>query len=199
MSMDGNCLFGIHIILIYYICIREAVYRRKPAERSRAKKGGSAHDNQNRFHSQAPCAGKSNSYCRISAGQLGIERVARGLLLDTPAPSFFRFVRAGARGQPCFQERAQVLKKTGGILPSGGCRRSAVQSNSLGVHAGRCPAQLYAGSAGLGLYVFCLRLHRGLGRAAGLLRRVLYPLPADDAPGCPKQLRIGSSPFSLMV
>ena len=38
MSMDGNCLFGIHIILIYYICIREAAYRRKPAERSRAKK-----------------------------------------------------------------------------------------------------------------------------------------------------------------
>ena len=38
MSMDGSCLFRIHTMQIYYICIREDAYRRKPAERSRAKK-----------------------------------------------------------------------------------------------------------------------------------------------------------------
>ena len=60
-------------------------------------------------------------------------------------------------------------------------------------------AQLYAGSAGPGLSVFSLCLHRGSGRASWFLRRVLYPLSADDAQGCPQQLRAGFSPFSLMV
>ena len=109
--MDANCLFRTHTILIYYICIREDAYRRKPAERSQAKRGGSADDIQDRFHSKAPCAGKSNSYCRVGADQLGIERVASRLLLDTPDPLFVGSVRPGARGQPCFKIARRFLKK----------------------------------------------------------------------------------------
>ena len=75
MSMDGSCLFRTHTMQIYYICIREDAYRRKPAERSRAKKGGSAHDIQDRFHSKAPCEGKSISDRRVCADQLGTQHM----------------------------------------------------------------------------------------------------------------------------